>query len=186
MARPDPSLGGFVMFRSLSPFPRARRATLAAFLAAAVLSLVVAAPISAAALIIRDTVTTPIFDTGLVDDCRTGIPGTIVGTDVADVLIVDFPPDGYHISVTDTSTAQITWSDGTYTLVESVDHISFITARNGTVVFTSAHEDAGNTYTATGVFLSRTTFHLVEKFTATDGVVHTNFERGHFHFFDGC
>jgi hypothetical protein len=174
------------MFRSVSRFPSARRATLAAFLTAAVLSLVVAAPISAAALIIRDTVTTPIFETGIVDDCGTGITGTIVGTDVADVLIVDFPPDGYHISVTDTGTGQITWSDGTYTLIESIDHISFITAKNGTVVFTSAHEDSGNTYTATGEFLSRTTFHLVEKFTATDGVVRVNFERGHFHFFDGC
>jgi hypothetical protein len=176
---------------SVSRFPWARRATLAAFLTAAVLSLVVAAPISAGALIIRDTVTMTGSETGLVDDCRTGITGTIVGTDVTDILIVDyppvdFPPTGYHISVTDSGTGQITWSDGTYTLIESVDHISFITTTNGTVVFTDAHEDSGNTYTAAGVFLARTTFHLVSKFTATGGVVRVNFERSHFHFFNGC
>ncbi len=42
------------------------------------------------------------------------------------------------------------------------------------------------TDTADGVFLSRLTFHLIVHVTQSDGVVRVAFERGHFHFFDGC
>jgi hypothetical protein len=56
----------------------------------------------------------------------------------------------------------------------------------GTTVFTLAHEDSGNTYTADGVFLFRGTFHLVEHFTVTDGVIRVDFVRFHLHFFGEC
>ena len=36
------------------------------------------APASAAPIIIRDTITTPIFETGVPHDCRPGVTGTLV------------------------------------------------------------------------------------------------------------
>ena len=166
--------------RSRSPWGN----RLAAVLGAAALSLAMTAPASAGTIVTRDTVTTPIFEAGLPDECRPGITGTLVGTDVVSYRSVE-TPQGFHISGTDAATGRITWSDGTYTIIESVDHFSF-TNGIGTTVFTTAHEDSGNTYTADGAFLSRTTFHIVVHFTVTDGVVRVEFERGHFHFFDGC
>jgi hypothetical protein len=54
-------------------------------------------------------------------------------------------------------------------------------------VNTVAHEDSGNTYSADGVFLYRSTFHAVERFTITKGdVTRVEFDRGHFHFFGDC
>jgi hypothetical protein len=143
------------------------------------------APASAAAIVTRDSVTTTSSETGISDDCRPGITGTIVGTDVFNFQSVE-TDQGFHFVGTDSGTGRIDWSDGTYTLTEFTDRISFNAVGEGTTVFTNAHEDSGDTYTADGVFLFRGTFHLVERFTVTDGVVRVEFERGHFHFFGDC
>jgi hypothetical protein len=139
---------------------------------------------AADAVVIRDTVTTPIFETGLPDDCRPGLTGTIVGTDVVDYQSVE-TAGHFHIALTDTGTARIDWSDGSYSIVESVDHQSFNTGL-GTTVFNTAHQDSGNTYSADGVFLFRLTFHIEEHFTVTDGVVRAEFAIGRLHFFGDC
>jgi hypothetical protein len=141
-----------------------------------------AAPASAAAIVTRDTVTTTSSDTGLLDDCRPGITGTIVGTDVFTFQTVE-AADGLHFVGTDSGTGRIDWSDGTYTIIGFTDHLSFTAVGTGTTVFTNAHEDSGDTYTADGAFMYRGTFHIVERMTVTDGVVRVEFERGHFHFF---
>ena len=141
-----------------------------------------AAPASAAAIVTRDTVTGTSTESGLLDDCRPGITGTIVGTDVFQFQTVE-AADGFHFAGTDSGTGRIEWSDGTYTIIGFTDHLSFNAAGSGTTVFTNAHEDSGDTYAADGAFLYRGTFHLVERMTVTDGVVRVEFERGHFHFF---
>lgn len=144
-----------------------------------------AAPAAAAAIVTRDSITSTASDTGLLDECRPGITGTIVGTDTFSFQTVE-TSQGFHFVGTDSGTGRIDWSDGTYTLVDFTDHISFNAVAKGTRVFTNAHEDSGDTYAADGVFLFRGTFHLVEHFTVTDGVVRVEFERGHFHFFGNC
>jgi hypothetical protein len=143
------------------------------------------APASAAAIVTRDSVTTTSSETGISDDCRPGITGTIVGTDVFSFQTVE-TDHGFHFVGTDSGTGRIDWSDGTYTLGEFTDRISFNAVGEETTVFTNAHEDSGDTYTADGMFLFRGTFHLVERFTVTDGLVRVEFERGHFHFFGDC
>ena len=167
--------------------PAGRR--LAGILGAAALLIVLAptsgaatAPVSDAATITRGTTTTPIFDNTLVDDCRAGITGTLVGTDVFSFQEVDRALS-FEFDATISDTGQITWSDGSYTIIESVDHIS-ISHEPETREFTDAHEDSGNTYSAGGVFLFREVFHEVDHRTITDGVVQVNFERGHIHFFE--
>jgi|1186.fasta_scaffold621484_2 hypothetical protein len=141
-----------------------------------------AAPASAVALVTRDTVTTTASESGLLDDCRPGITGTIVGTDVFTFQTVE-AADGLHFVGTDSGTGRIDWSDGTYTIIGFTDHLSFSAVGTGTTVFTNAHEDSGYTYTADGAFMYRGTFHVVERMTVTGGVVRVEFERGHFHFF---
>ena len=136
------------------------------------------------AVVTRDTVTTPIFETGLPDDCRPGLTGTIVGTDVVEYQSVETAAH-FHITLTVTDTARIDWSDGSYSIVGSVDHESFSTGL-GSTVFNTAHQDSGSTYSADGVFLVRSTFHIVEHFTVTDGVVRAEFAIGRFHFFGDC
>jgi hypothetical protein len=143
------------------------------------------APASAAAIVIRDTVTNDFSETGLTDDCLPGVTGTLQGTGVVTSESVE-TSRGFHVSGTAGDTGRIDWSDGTYTIIEAVDHFSFNAVGQGTTVFTNAHEDSGNFYTADGVFLFRDTFHTVERFTVTDGVVRVEFERGHFHFFGDC
>lgn len=156
----------------------------AAILGAAALSLSIVAPASATAIVTRVTVTSSGSEANLPDDCRPGITGTIVATDVFSYQRVD-SPQGFHFEGTDTATGRITWSDGTYTIIESVDHTAFNSGQ-GTTILANAHEDSGNTYTADGVFLFRTTFHLVEHFTVVAGVVRVEFVRNHIHFFEGC
>ena len=173
------------MVASTSSFGYAKGSRLAAVLGAAALSLVLVAPASAAAIVTRDTVTTPIFETGLSDDCRPGLTGTLVGTSVVSFQAVETSA-GFHFYGTTTDTGRITWTDGTYTIIEAVDHISFVDTVKGTTVFTNAHADSGDTYSAEGALLFRATFHIVERFTVTDGVVRIEFERGRFHFFGDC
>jgi hypothetical protein len=156
----------------------------AAALLAIPASTALASPAASAAIVIRDTITSPIFETGLTDDCSPGLTGTLVGTDVFSYQSVE-TSQGFHIAGTIIDTGRIDWSDGTYTIIESVDHFSFDVGK-GATVFTNAHEDSGNTYTADGVFLFRGTFHLVENFTVTDGVVRVDFVRSRLHFFGDC
>ena len=142
-----------------------------------------ASPASAAAAVVtRDSVTSTSSESGLLDDCRPGITGTIVGTDVFKFQTVE-AVDGFHFVGTDSGTGRIDWSDGSYTIGGFTDHVSFTAARQGTTVFTNAHVDSGDTYTADGAFLYRGTFHIVERMTVTNGVVRVEFERGRFHFF---
>jgi hypothetical protein len=134
-------------------------------------------PVSAAPIITRDTVTSPIFETGLADDCRPGLTGTIVGTDVMSFQSVE-TAQGFHIHGTFVDSARIDWSDGSYTLIEAVDHFSFDAVGQGTEVFREAHTDSGDFFSAAGVFEFRVTFHEIEHFTVTDGVVRVNLGRG--------
>ena|SRR5215213_5685735 len=143
------------------------------------------APASAAPIIIRDTVTNPIFETGLTDDCRPGLTGTIVGTDVMSFQSVE-TTEGFHTDGTFVDTGRIDWSDGSYTLIDAVDHFSFNAVGHGTAVFTETHTDTGDFFSAGGVFQFRRTFHEVEHFTVTNGVVRVDLNKGHFHFFEDC
>jgi len=144
------------------------------------------APASAAPIIIRDTITTPIFETGVAHDCRPGVTGTAVGTDVLSFQSVE-TPQGFHSEGTFTDTARIDWSDGSYSLIESVDTRSFNAVGRGTSVFTNAHADAFDNFSPSGVFEFRDTFHVIEHFTVTNGdVTRVEFEMGHLHFFGDC
>jgi hypothetical protein len=143
-----------------------------------------AIPASAGSRVIRDTITISGTETGLSDDCRPGVTGTIVGTGVVSYQSVE-NSEGFHIVGTETDTGQIDWNDGSYTVIWSVDHFSYDTGK-GAEAYTNAHQDAGNTYTADGVFLFRTTFHTTERFTIAGGVLRVEFERGHLHVFGGC
>jgi hypothetical protein len=143
------------------------------------------APASAAPIIIRDTVTSPIFEPGLTDDCRPGLTGTLVGTDVMSFQSIE-TSEGFHIHGTFADTGRIDWSDGSYTLIDAVDHFSFDAVGQGTSVFTETHTDAGDFYSATGLFEFRRTFHEIEHFTVTNGVVRVELNKGHFHFFGEC
>ena len=145
------------------------------------------APASAAPpIIIRDTVTSPIFETGLTDDCLPGLTGTIVGPDVMSYQSVE-TLQGFHIHGTFVDTGRIDWSDGSYTLIESVDTFAFNAVGQGTSILAVAHTDVGDFFSPSGVFEFRDTFHLVEHFTVTNGdVTRVEFERGLFHFFGDC
>jgi hypothetical protein len=144
-----------------------------------------AAPAMGSAIVSRDTVTTPLFETGVPHDCRPGITGTLTGTDVTSTQSVA-TSTGFHIHGTNVDSGRIDWSDGTYTLIQSVDRFSFNGLGKGTTTFTNTHKDAGDFYSADGVFQFRDTFHEVEHFTVTNGVVRVDFSKGHFHFFGDC
>jgi hypothetical protein len=165
--------------------PSARRRRFAVVFGAVLLSLVLTAPAWAAAIVIRDTITTPIFEAGLPDDCRPGVTGVLTGTDVVSYQSVE-TSQGFHVVLTVVDAGQIAWSDGTYTIIEAIGHVSFVETVAGTTVSTVAHQDSGNTYSADGAFLSRATFHIVERLTVVAGMVRVAFERGQFHFFGGC
>jgi hypothetical protein len=149
------------------------------------MSIALAAPVSAAALVSRGTITTPIFETDLTDDCRPGITGTLIATDVVTYQSVDISA-GFQVTMTVVDLGQITWSDGTYSVIDAISHVSFVATATGATVSTVAHQDSGNTYAADGVLLLRATFHIVERLTVSGGVVRVEFERGHFHFFGAC
>jgi hypothetical protein len=144
-----------------------------------------AAPAAGSAIVIRDTITTPLFETGLTDDCRPGLTGTLTGTDVTSTQSVE-TSTGFHIHGTNVDSGRIDWSDGSFTLIQSVDHFAFDAVGKGTTAFTTTHTDAGDFFSADGVFQFRQTFHEVEHFTATNGVVRVDFSKGHLHFFGNC
>jgi hypothetical protein len=158
---------------------------LAAILGAAALSVVLAPAVSAAATVTRDTITIPTLDTGLTDDCRPGITGTLVATLVINFQRVD-TQSGFHVDETDTSAGTITWSDGSYSLINSVDHFTRNIFDSGMRVRTLTHEDSINTYTAGGVFLFRLTFQEVQHITFIDGAYVVSLDYGHFHTFGAC
>jgi hypothetical protein len=144
------------------------------------------APASAAPIIIRDTITTPIFEPGLTDDCRPGLTGTLVGTDVFSSQSVE-TPEGFHIQGTFVDTGRIDWSDGSYNLIESTDHFAFNAVGQGTSVFAEAHTDSADFFSPSGVFQIRQTFHEIVHVTVTKGdVTRVDFQRGHFHSFGDC
>jgi hypothetical protein len=158
----------------------------AAALLAISAGLAMAAPASARPLIIRDTFTVPISEANLTDDCRPGLTGTLTGTAVISFQSVE-TAQGFHIHLTINGPGRIDWSDGSYTLIDSVDHTSEHDVGQGTGVFTETHTDGADFYSAAGVFEFRRTFHEVEHFTFSNGVVRVDLTRGHFHsFFGGC
>ncbi len=142
-------------------------------------------PAAASATIIRETVTTTSIESGLTDDCRPGLTGVLNGVGVTTTQSVE-TATGFHIHGTIAGTGRIDWSDGTYTLIDSVDRFAFNAVGRGTTIFSETHVDSGDFYSADGVFELRQTFHEVEHFTVTNGVVRVDLERGHFHFFGDC
>jgi len=144
------------------------------------------APAAAAPTITRQTTTTPFSEPGLTDECRPGLTGTLVGTDVESFQSVE-TAQGFHIQGTSGGPGRIDWSDGSYALIDSVDHFSFDAVGQGTTVFTETHTDAADFFSAGGVFQFRRTFHEVKHITVTDGVVvRVDLEKGHFHLFGDC
>jgi hypothetical protein len=164
---------------------RLHRVTLAglALLIAVVAAGAVAAT-SSAATTVRETITQPISESGLSDDCRPGITGELTGTDVLDYQSVE-TATGFHIQGAEGGPGRIDWSDGTYTLIDSVDRFAFNVGR-GVTAFSLTHVDSGDTYAGDGTFLFRVTFHEVQHLTEANGVVRVELERGHFHFYGDC
>lgn len=136
-----------------------------------------AAPASAAAIVTRDTITTPFTESGVPNDCRPGVTGSLEGTNVFDFQSVE-TEEGFHVTGTFTDSVRIDWNDGTYAIGESTEHFAFNAVENGTTVFTLAHQSSPTTYSADGVFLYSFTFHLVAHVTVTNGdVTRVEFER---------
>lgn len=136
------------------------------------------APASAAAIVIRDTITTPFTESGVPNDCRPDVTGSLEGTDVLDFQSVE-TEGGFHVTGTVTDFGRIDWSDGTHAIFESTEHFAFNAVENGTTVFTLAGRSSPNTFSAEGAFLYGFTFHLVRHVTVTNGdVIRVEFERG--------
>jgi len=145
----------------------------------------VTAAATSAATIARETITQTVSESGLPDDCRPGITGDLTGTEVIDYQSVE-TTDGFHVQGTDVGPGRIDWSDGSYTLIASVDRFTVNVAKGDNVVSNVTHVDSGNTYAADGTFLFRVTFHEVERYTFSMGVLRNDIHRGHFHFFEDC
>jgi hypothetical protein len=164
-----------------------RRATAFASTALLIVGSVLATGSSAAASagIIRQSFSTTSSESGLTDDCRPGLTGELNGVGVTTTQSVE-TATGFHIDGTIAGTGRIDWSDGTYTLIDSVDHFAFNAVGKGTFTFTETHVDSGDFYSAQGVFQFRQTFHEVEHFTETNGVVRLDIAKGHLHLFGNC
>jgi hypothetical protein len=138
-----------------------------------------AAPASAAAIVIRDTITSPFTESGVPNDCRPDVTGSLEGTGVLDFHIVE-TEKGFHVVGTVTDSGRIDWTDGTHAIFQSTEHFVFNAVENGTTVFTLAGKSSPTTYSADGDLLYGFTFHLVGHTTVTNGdVVRVEFERGH-------
>jgi hypothetical protein len=165
---------------------RHRRALLVGFaLVSAIAAACLASTALAATNIVRETITQPFSETGLPDDCRPGITGDLTGTEVLEYQSVE-TPTGFHVQGTDGGPGRIDWSDGTYTVIDSVDRFAFNAGKGETVVFNLTHVDSGDTYAADGRFLFRITYHEVERSTFANGVLRVDIKRGHFHFSGDC
>jgi hypothetical protein len=158
---------------------------LAIVFGAAALSLSLTSTAAASAVVSRGSVSTPILEVGLPDDCRPGLTGSLEATDLVTYQSVE-TSQGFHVVLTVVDSGQIEWSDGTYSVIDAVGHVSFIDTLAGTSVSTVAHRDSVTTYAADGTYLTRATFQIVERLTVTNGEVQVEFERGHLHFFGGC
>ena len=153
--------------------------------AAASLAASTAAP-GSAATIIRETITSPFSEADVPHDCRPGVTGTVQATEVFSYQSVE-TKTGFHIHGKFVDSGRIDWSDGTYTIIASVDRFAMNAAGKGTEIFTLTHEDSGDFYSADGTFEFRATFHLVEHVTVTDGnVTRVEFQKGHIHFSGDC
>jgi hypothetical protein len=161
-----------------------RKALLAAVSIAA-LATSLGASAAGGATVTRESVAGVFTESGLANDCGPGTSGTLNGTGVTTTQVVE-NEHGFHVTGTSTGTGRIDWSDGSYTLIDSVDRFSFSAVGKGTTVFSETHKDSGDNYTADGVFRVRQTFHEVEHITVVDGVVHVDFAKGHFHVFGIC
>jgi hypothetical protein len=146
-----------------------------------------AAPASAAAIVTRDTIATPFAESGVPNDCRPGVTGSLEGTNVFDFQTLE-TEEGFHITGTFTDSGRIDWNDGTYAIFESTEHFAFNAGENGTTVFTLAHQSSPTTYSADGAFLYSFTFHFVAHVTVTNGdVTRVEFERERLvHTFGDC
>ena len=136
-------------------------------------------PAMAAAIVTRQTITTVIDPTPIPSDsCHPGATGVLTGTGTVRSVTVEVG-DHFHVSGTSTGPGRIDWSDGSYSIISSTDHFSF-NARTGTAVFTDAHVDTADNYSAAGVLESQGLFRSVEHFTITNGDIElVAFERGH-------
>ena len=157
---------------------------IAALAAAACGAMTLAAGASAQALVMRQTITSPgPTETGLTDGCHPGTTGTISGTDTLNFQTVQ-TANGFHFRGTDVANGRIDWSDGSYTIIGSTDHLAFDIRFGTTTVQNEAHVDFGDNYSATGVFLFHQTFHETTHITVTNGVVvRVSFEFNHQHVF---
>ena len=150
---------------------------------AAVTTAAISAPASANAVVMRQTITNSgPGESGLTDGCHPGATGAITGSDTISYQSVQ-TAGGFHLEGTDVASGRIDWSDGSYTIIGSTDHLAFNTTA-GTTVFAEAHVDFGDNYSADGVFLFHTTFHAVSHLTVTNGVItRVSFEFNHQHVF---
>jgi len=144
-------------------------------------------PASAAAIVTRDTITTTFTESGVPNDCRPGVTGSLEGTNVFDFHSVE-TDEGFHRTGTFTDSGRIDWNDGTYAMFESTEHFAFNAVENGTTVFTLAHQSSPTTYSAEGAFLYSFTFHFVAHVTVTNGdVTRVEFEKERLvHTFGDC
>jgi hypothetical protein len=149
------------------------------------IALATGSPAAASATIIRESVSSTSTESVLADDCRSGVTGELNGVGLTTTQSVE-TATGFHIHGTIAGTGRIDWSDGTYTLIDSVDQFAFNAVGKGTNTFSESHVDSGDLYSADGVFLFRQTFHEVEHFIETNGVVQVDFAKGHFHLFGDC
>jgi hypothetical protein len=145
---------------------------------------VAAATTASAATIVRETITLSASESGIPDDCRPGITGDLSGAEVIDYQSVE-TANGFHIQGTDGGPGRIDWSDGSYSLIDSVDRFALDVGK-GATAFSLTHMDSGDTYATDGTFLFRITFHEVQHLTEANGVVRVELERGHFHFYGDC
>jgi hypothetical protein len=149
----------------------------AAALVAAALSAIGATPAMAAAVVTHQTITT-VADPETIpsDSCHPGATGVLTGSLTVRSVTVHVG-DRFHVSGTGVSPGRIDWSDGSYSIINSTDHFAF-NAGTGTAVYTDAHVDTADNYSADGVLESQGLFRSVEHFT--NGVIErVAFERGH-------
>ena len=129
-----------------------------------------AALASAAAIVTRDTITTPFTESGVPNDCRPEVTGSLEGTNVVDSQTVE-TEQGFHITGTFSDSGRIDWNDGTHAIFESTEHFAFNAVENGTTVFTLAQQSSPTTVSEDGAFLYSFKFHFVTHFTVTNGDV---------------
>lgn len=164
--------------KGVGKMKRITLALVASVLAVATAATTAAAPASAAAIVMRDTITTSFTESGVPNDCRPGVTGSLEGTEVVDFQTVE-TEEGFHLTFTITESTRIDWNDDTHAMFETSEHFAFNAVENGTMVSTLVQQSSGKTFSADGAFLYSLTFHLVAHVTVTNGdVTRVEFERG--------